>query len=259
MQLTFSRSCYPHRFVFIAGLPKAGTTWMENLIDAIPGYKRLAPYDPARQLEKHVLDPVLLEKIPVKGNFFLKTHVEARRESVSALIQHNIPTLIMIRDLRDQCVSRFFHVQNQPSHRHHVLYTTELHEIAFRHCIDITITEYAQWIRGWLEVMDKENRLFKLIRYEDMRKDVVVVFQNVLIHFDVQIEKKDAQKIVEQVTNKSRQTRDLKKGIKKGNNTFRSGKVGEWRDHFNRDDVAYFKKHANDVLLKCGYETNENW
>ena len=259
MKLSFFRPRYPQHFVFIAGLPKAGTTWMENLIDAIPGYKRLAPYDPDKQLEVHVLDPVLLEKIPLNGNFFMKTHVEARKESVLALQKHNIPTLIMIRDLRDQCVSRFFHVQNQPSHRHHILYTTESHDTAFRHCLEITITEYAEWIRDWLKVMDNENSLFKLIRFEDMRKDVASIFGEVLSHFDIQLQENEILQIIENVTAESRKGRDLKKGIKKGNNTFRSGKIGEWRDHFNEDDIAFFKKHANDVLLRCGYEADINW
>lgn len=250
---------YPHRFVFIAGLPKSGTTWMENLIESIPGYKRLAPFDPELKLSEHILDPLLLEKIPPKGNFFLKTHIEARPEGVEALKLYRVPTLIMVRDLRDQCVSRYFHVLNQPSHRHHEFYKSNSQEIAFNHCLQITVSEYAEWIRGWLSVLKEKRNLFKLIRYEDLRKDVASCFKEVLVHFDINIVDATTEKIIEDVTNKARKSRDLKKGIRDGTNTFRSGKIGEWRDFFTVEDKSYFKAHANDVLIKCGYESDDSW
>ena len=52
---------YPHRLVFIAGLPKSGTTWLENLMGAIPGYRRLVCYDLNNSLFEHKLDPAVLE------------------------------------------------------------------------------------------------------------------------------------------------------------------------------------------------------
>jgi hypothetical protein len=132
---------YPHRFVFIAGLPKSGTTWLENLVGAIPAYRRLVCYDPDNRLSEHVLDPVVLDVLPVRGNFFTKTHMEARPEGVEALRKNRVPTVVMVRDLRDQCVSRFYHVINQPSHRHHEFYLNGEHAEAFSHCVGITIDE----------------------------------------------------------------------------------------------------------------------
>lgn len=252
-------SRYKQRFVFIAGLPKAGTTWMENLVETIPHYRRLAPFDPRASLDNHVLDRSLLQKLPGRGNYFLKTHVEAYPEGVAALIEYQVPTLVMVRDLRDQCVSRFYHVLNQPEHRHHDFYIHEDHEVAFKHCIEVSITEYAAWIRGWLNVIETRNMLFKMIRFEDMRSNTGLVFREVLEHFSINLDDETIEEIIQKVALASRKSRSLKQGIKSGTNTFRSGKIGEWREHFSSASIEYFKSQANDVLVDCGYETSENW
>jgi len=250
---------HPYRFVFIAGLPKSGTTWIENLVEAVPGYRRLAPYDPGSMLADHILDPVLLDNLPVRGNYFLKTHVEARPKGVAALKTQRVPTLVMVRDLRDQCVSRYFHVLNQPSHRHHKLYSTSPRYEAFSHCLDVTVSEYAEWVRNWLSVLKEEQQLFRLLRFEDARNDIATCFRDVLDHFAIELEESSIDDIISDVTTRARRNKDLKQGIRKGTNTFRSGKIGEWKDFFTPENTAYFKSHANDVLIDCGYEFDDSW
>lgn len=41
--------------------------------------------------------------------------------------------------------------------------------------------------------------------------------------------------------------------------TFRSGKSGEWRDHFSAANVEQFKAVAGDLLSRLGYEDSEAW
>ena len=41
--------------------------------------------------------------------------------------------------------------------------------------------------------------------------------------------------------------------------TFRSGKTGEWKRHFTREHKRIFKDVAGDLLVKLGYETDNNW
>jgi hypothetical protein len=37
------------------------------------------------------------------------------------------------------------------------------------------------------------------------------------------------------------------------------GQYGDWRNHFTRDHIAYFKSLYNPLLLKLGYEEIEGW
>ena len=41
--------------------------------------------------------------------------------------------------------------------------------------------------------------------------------------------------------------------------TFRSGKTGEWKQHFTEEHKKIFKDIAGDLLIKLGYEKNNAW
>ena len=41
--------------------------------------------------------------------------------------------------------------------------------------------------------------------------------------------------------------------------TFRSGKTGEWKKHFTDENKKIFKEVAGDLLVKLGYEKDDNW
>jgi hypothetical protein len=40
---------------------------------------------------------------------------------------------------------------------------------------------------------------------------------------------------------------------------YRKGVPGDWKNHFTQEHKDYFKKNFNDVLVKLGYEKDENW
>ena len=41
--------------------------------------------------------------------------------------------------------------------------------------------------------------------------------------------------------------------------TFRKGKTGGWRDHFTQEHKVLFKEIAGDLLIRLGYEHNNDW
>jgi hypothetical protein len=55
----------------------------------------------------------------------------------------------------------------------------------------------------------------------------------------------------------------LAKGRKKGDENFRShyrkGQAGDWKNHFNDQHKAVFKEKYGDLLIKLGYEKDNNW
>jgi hypothetical protein len=40
---------------------------------------------------------------------------------------------------------------------------------------------------------------------------------------------------------------------------YRKGVKGDWMNHFRPQHVAYFKKHYGELLMRLGYETDDNW
>jgi len=41
--------------------------------------------------------------------------------------------------------------------------------------------------------------------------------------------------------------------------TFRSGQTGGWREHFTDEHKKLFKDVAGDLLVRLGYEKNNEW
>jgi len=41
--------------------------------------------------------------------------------------------------------------------------------------------------------------------------------------------------------------------------TFRSGKTGEWKKYFTEEHRKIFKDVAGDLLVRLGYESNNDW
>lgn len=249
---------YPHRLVFIAGLPKAGTTWLETLMMSVPDCQKLAWYDPKGLLDEHVLDPALFEKLPVKGNFFIKTHVGATAEGVEALQKYAVPTVVMVRDLRDQCVSHYYHLINDSTHPIHNKYKGEHRSKVFSYCVEMAATEYAEWCRNWLREINNNEKLLLLIRYEDLHADTKGTFQRVLKHFEMDLANERVDDIIREVSIRSQAGLSLAKQLARGK-TLRAGRIGDWREYFSEADVEHLKKSANDVLLALGYEQNEYW
>ena len=255
----FIRTLYPHRLVFIAGLPKSGTTWLENLIGAVPGYHRLVCYDLNNSLFAHKLDSDVLEVLPSRGNFFTKTHVEASIEGVSSLRKFGIPTVIIVRDLRDQCVSRFYHVLNDPAHRHHKLYSLSERSAAFSHCVKITIDEYLIWVDDWLKAAENDSDCFLVVRYEDMYLNPKREFNRVLAHFDIKLTEETIDNILYSISKSSQDGKNIAERLKTHKNTLRKGGFGGWKNYLSAEDIKSFKLKANHQLIKLGYETDADW
>ena len=45
----------------------------------------------------------------------------------------------------------------------------------------------------------------------------------------------------------------------KKSHTFRAGKTGGWREHFSEEHKKLFKDVAGDLLVRLGYEKNNDW
>ena len=57
----------------------------------------------------------------------------------------------------------------------------------------------------------------------------------------------------------SRKTRGREPGQEDIHSHYRKGVTGDWINHFTAAHVAYFKERCNDLLLRYGYETRQDW
>jgi hypothetical protein len=239
--------------LFIAGMPKSGTTWLAQLLEEQPGYGKRPFLDTDRCTERHdVCDEVFESLRPFPGAV-LKLHTEAEPHNLDVIRRHGVRTVVMFRDLRDQCVSNYFHVMADPTHRRHERYLGMSKADGLRDTAEITLTEYRDWITGWLPLPESEPERFHAVRYEDLRADPAQVVQRVLAFYDMQVTGAECEAIVESVAARTRfglRASDLRRG----KSTARKGKVGGWRDELPEDVSARFAREAGDLLAEMGYD-----
>ncbi len=244
--------------VFIAGLPKSGTTWLEKMLADIPGYSSYLP--PHTSIQDHNLYPDTFT--PIRGTrVVVKMHTRGTRENVAILKKHKIKYCIMYRDLRDVAVSWYFYLKNVAINHplHEIVATMDVDE-GVDYFIDNdngsdSLYLYMQWLNMWFNNRYSNNSM--LIKYEDMLVDTRKEFKNILDFYEINISDDVVDTIVEKhrfinSTNRSPGEQDV-------SSFNRKGIAGDWKNYFSASHVEKFKNIAGQFLIDTGYEMDTNW
>lgn len=249
---------YPN-LIFIAGLPKSGTTWLAQLLQEIPGYQPAYVYDPDECSSLHNICIDIFSHIPKNGHYIMKLHTHYSPENMQVLDKFNINPIVMYRDLRDQCVSRYFHALNDPTHRHYALYNSLSKDEGMTHNLETALEYYLSWIENWLTEINKQPNRFYEVRYEALRENPSRTLFGILNFYGINLPEEKIEGIVQKVASQTKF--DLKQNFQKKHNksTARKGIIGDWRNHFNEEHIRYFKEKSGQHLIKLGYEKDLNW
>ena len=254
---------YTHPVIFVAGLPKSGTTWLERMLGSFPGYSEvLIPDVAAYELssggsDKYDLPPGMFDRF--RGMLVLtKMHVHGSEHNVRVLADAGVPYAVLFRDLRDVAVSNIHYVANTPWHPEHPHYKgadTErgLHVFADRG----TLADYAGWIRSWRANRDPERSIE--LRYEDLLADPFGRLRAVADHFELAATDEEIERIVE-----ANSFKRLSQGRDQGEQAtdssfFRKGVAGDWVNHFTPGLREKYKAIIGDLLVELGYEQDHAW
>lgn len=150
--LKLKRYPYKRRILFVVGLPKSGTTWMNKLLCMVPGYCSRTIYDPSRSMMLHDVSPMTFQLVPQYAYSVMKLHTRHTHYNFATILNYVDRFVLMYRDLRDMCVSRYFHVLNEETHRHYQLYCSIPKDEGILHSINIIRKEYVKWVADWYEV-----------------------------------------------------------------------------------------------------------
>jgi adenylylsulfate kinase len=248
---------YPYKYktIFIAGLPKSGTTWMRKLLSMVPGYHDRTIYDPSRSILSHDISHLVFNLLPSYSYNIIKLHTRYTPDNFATIRKHVDRFIVMYRDLRDMCLSRYYHVINEETHRHHQLYKSLPKEEALVHSINIIRTEYVKWVKDWHTIAQTYPDRILEVRYEDINADVEHTMGKVLAFFDIPIE---PALLVRMAATQLKKPVDLKLSISRGD-TRRKGIVGEWKREFTQEHKTLFKEIAGELLMQLGYESGGNW
>lgn len=251
------RDKYKHPILFIAGMPKSGTTWLEKMISSYPGYCELlmpsASFHELRTGNGHIFDLPSNAFAKLKNCLVLtKMHCHGSAHNIEILRVSKVPYVVLYRDLRDVAVSYYFYVLNTPWHADYkALKGTNVQE-GIRYFIQNRLPEFSLWMRSWRDNRDVEQSL--MVSYEEMLDDTSCVIRKIFTLFGLEVDEQCIQKIVMGNSFKSLESKDHGKTA-----FFRKGKSGDWVNYFTPELRREFCEADADILIEFGYEVDEKW
>lgn len=250
--------------VFANSKPKSGS---HLLLQIMNGFCRIAPYayvaaDPVRTIrasggrrpDEHVLADLQALPAGVIG----WGYVDATPANLAFLATPGRVNYFIYRDPRDMLVSHvFFATDMHQGHGMHAFYQALPN---FNERLKVAITGINQ---DGLFMVDVRQRYEGVFQWLEQPSTLCLRFEDLINNRE-----KTLIRMLEQVkktgftipTPRAQAVEILAEAIQpKKSHTFRSGKTGGWKQHFTAEHKALFKDIAGDLLVRLGYEQDNNW
>jgi len=244
--------------------PKSGTHLLDQIL---LGFANVAPY--AKRLHSFYAEyegESGVKRAPEQALHWLDSlrpcdvasaHLFARPEAVARVISPNFIPYFVFRDPRDVVVSHVFYVTEMESRHVHHAYYQSLPDFNSRLTVSILgrpnagveFPDIAERFAPYLDWLDQSGVL--TIHFDDLINDRVQTLTRIMDHFLARVPlQSPRQLILDSLESAINPTKSP---------TFRSGKTGEWKKHFTGEHKKIFKECAGDLLIRLGYEENNDW
>jgi len=251
----------PSKDYVLLTIPKSGTHLMKKLLEMISKNKskhfsaiiELVPYRLS-----FVQNPIVL-KIFSDSLPKLPTSLEAHFNFAWVIKSYlknkpHLTKIILIRDLRDVCVSTVFYIDK--------IFPSFFGNISFDEKLMHTIVCKRKFFRNHVFNVRRESKAalkwlrdpsVTVCRFEDLcgeqggctriaqEKEIVKIASAL----DVSLSSEELGSIINNLWG--------------GTKTFRKGQTGGWKKHFKPHHIAAFKRNLGQLLIDLGYEKDNNW
>ena len=244
--------------------PKSGTHLLDQIL---LGFSNVAPY--ARRLNsfyaeyegesgvKRTPEQAIAWLDSLRPGDVVSAHLFARPEVVTRVCSPKLVPYFIFRDPRDVVVSHVFYVtEMEKNHVHHAYYQS-FPDFDARLKVSIlgrtdTEIEFPNITERFAPYLDWLNHPEVLaIHFEDLIHDRAATLTRILDHFLASVPlQATRQLILDSLESAINPTKSP---------TFRSGKTGEWKKYFTEAHTTIFKDVAGDLLIRLGYEKNNDW
>jgi hypothetical protein len=247
--------------LFIAGLPKSGTTWLEGMIAGFPGYGPVMIPEAVRYElltgGSHDYDlPADTFNRFREALAVFKLHVHGSSSNVALLHSARLRYIVIYRDLRDVAVSYCFYVRKTPWHPEFSIYSRISVQEGMAHFGRTLLPQYAEWIRSWHRHRDPDLGIE--IRYEDLLCNTTQWLTQAAIHFGLHPSEEMVKNIAESNSFK-RLSGGRNQGEQRAQSFFRKGIAGDWINHFTPELKKLYKDKIGAFLVELGYEKDVSW
>lgn len=244
--------------------PKSGTHLLDQIL---LGFSKVAPF--GRRLHsfyaeyegetgrKRAPEQALAWLDSLRPLDVASAHLFARPAAVSRVTSSRFVPFFIFRDPRDVVVSHVFYVTEMETRHVHHDYYASLPDFDARLKVSILgrpdsevefpdiAARFAPYL-GWLDCPQ-----VLAIHFEDLiharQAALTRVMEHLLARAPISAPRGKILDALESSINPSRSP------------TFRSGRTGEWKKYFTPEHKALFKNAAGDLLIRLGYEQNNDW
>ncbi len=251
--------------IFGNAIPKSGS---HLLLQILQGLMQIAPFRhleqaPVRMItaegRKRSTREIMRDLKRLKAGMIEWGYLSSEPEFINFFTERpQIAPLFLYRDPRDQLMSSIFYaVDIHQGHALHNYYSSISLDERIKTAIqghDVPGLEHLSNIRVQydriLDWLDAPGVL--CLQFEDLINDPRRKIEQILDfllakNLPIAVEYDDAINIVLDAIRPNESP------------TFRKGSVGGWRDHFNEEHIQLFKDVTGDLLVRLGYEENDNW
>jgi len=244
--------------------PKSGTHLLDQIL---LGFANVAPY--AKRVHSFYAEyegESGKKREPQKALAWLDSlrscdvasaHLFARPEAIARVCTEKFAPYFIFRDPRDLVVSHVFYVTDMEARHVHHDYYQSLPDFDARLKVsilgrpdsNIEFSNIADRFAPYLGWLDKKEVL--TIHFEDLIHHRELTLTSIMDHLLSRVTLQAPRQLI---------LNSLEASINPTKSpTFRSGKTGEWKKHFTEEHKTLFKEVAGDLLIKLGYEKDNNW
>jgi len=244
--------------------PKSGTHLLDQIL---LGFSNVAPFSKrVHSFYAEYEGESGLKRDPEQGLAWLNSlragdvasaHLFSRPDAIARVTSPRFVPYFIFRDPRDVVVSHVFYVTDMEARHVHHAYYQSLPDFNARLTVSIlgkpdasveflNIGDRFAPYLGWL---DHDEVL--TIHFEDLIHARAATLTRIMEHLLVRVPLQ---------TNRQLILNSLETSINPTKSpTFRSGKTGEWKKYFTNEHKKIFKDVAGDLLIKLGYEKDNDW
>ncbi len=250
--------------VFANSKPKSGS---HLLLQVMAGFTRIMPYayveaDPIRTItrtgERRAQAEILADLRDLPSGVIGWGYLEPTPENVAFLCRPDRVNYFIYRDPRDLLVSQvYFATDMHEEHGMHAYYDS-LPDFGARLKVAITGID-----RGGLHMVSVKQRYESVFQWLEQKHVMCLRFEDLINNRNATLNamldeiEKTGYKIP---ASREKALAVLVEAIRpKKSHTFRSGKTGGWKEHFTDEHKKLFKDLAGNLLVRLGYEKNNDW
>jgi hypothetical protein len=244
--------------------PKSGTHLLDQIL---LGFSKVAPFSKrlhsfyaeyeGENGRKRPPEQAFAWLDSLKPGDIASAHLFARPEAVEKVCSPGFVSYFIFRDPRDVVVSHVFYVTDMEArHVHHDYYAslpdfnTRLNaSILGRPDAGVEFPDIAARFAPYLGWLERPEVLS--IHFEDLINDRTAALARIMDHLLARAPlPASRQEILDALEGSINPRRSP---------TFRSGKTGEWKKHFTPEHKKIFKDVAGQLLIRLGYEKDNDW